>query len=1399
MNPKFIRLPAIALALFLMASSALAANLSSTTSLSISNQAPAFTAGPSDNGSSAATPTNAGQNVTLTATATDPNGDQWYLAVCKTDSVSAGSNAAPTCPGGSWAVSPSPLASGSQATLTYTTQNSDPESNDWYAFACDKVQGTGLCSAASQGGGTVTTAIGSENDFANATVLQADGKIIEAGYTTNGGQYDFALARHNTNGTIDSSFGTHGKVTTGFSGMAYSLPYGIALQSDGKIVESGSCFNGSVWFFCIARFNPDGSLDPSFGSGGKVTEQINGNSSFGESVTIQSDKKIVVVGSATISGLNRFALLRLNQNGTPDSGFGAGGMVTTAIGSTNDAAYAIALQGDGKIVAAGNSNNGTNLDFALARYNTDGSLDSTFGTGGKVTTDFSGDDYIPTGGVAVQSDGKIVAAGNTHNTDFALARYNTDGSLDSTFGMGGKVTTAIGLHAGGLGVILQADGKPVVVGFSYDGSTHHFALARYNTDGSLDSGFGTNGMTTTLIGQDSSGYGLALQADGKLVATGDSDNGSNTNFALTRYNTDGTLDQGFGPNGSPFYVNHAPSLGTVAIGPTCGSTATIDPGNSRSAKVTSAYGSGDTWLNSVTTQSDGKIVAAGNSYNGSSYVFFIARYNSDLTPDTSFGTGGTVTLLPGGADAWGSQVSVAIQPTDQKIVVAGRAYISGGFDFAVARFNTDGSPDTSFGTGGKVITNVANHYNQANAVAIQSDGKIVAVGTAGNGSNEDFAVVRYNTDGSLDTSFNGTGKVMTSIGDGDEEAWGMALQSDGKIVAAGFSNNGSSKDFAAVRYNANGSLDTTFNSTGKVTTSFGSGDDQAWGVAIQSDRKIVAAGQGYNGSNLDAAVVRYNTDGSLDTSFNGTGKVMTSIGDGDDEFSGVAIQPDGKIVGAGSGGFGSNYYFAAVRYDTNGSLDSSYGTGGITTTVFGGTDDVADAAILQSDGKMISAGYSLHDIALVRYTSSGALDDLSGYGCAQAAVTDPDANAASSLVDVHVCSTDSFSNGACTGTELCSIKGARSGDSAQCVINGLVPIPTMHGTYPAYVFTVDSNGFQGTGSPTESYAVTDTPPYISDASDYSVSDITLTAGQSTAKTYTVTVKDDNGDTDLVNSATGYLYNGSAIFTDGACPPHENNCYESTPCSLSGNTDYSGPGLGMPASNEATATCDLTVWFNTRAGSNWFFHVNPADGNGNNSDSPDSNGIQVFPLQALNVSTPSNAIAYGTIVLGGTSDGKAITLQNYGNQVMDVLVQGTDMTRTGGGSIDHANQRWSNTAQDFNYADGNILTDNASGATTKALGCADLNLSVRSDHASSIGSDQPLFWKLMIPSTLTAGTYSGTDTLISAANDQCSDNPGACVSTPFCDSVCGHFGTGYSADGGATCYSDSSCSNNCVQE
>ena len=391
--------------------------------------------------------------------------------------------------------------------------------------------------------GVETTAVGpGGNDVAYALIQQtADHKLVAAGFSFDGAQNRFAVARYTTSGTLDLAFGTNGKVTTPI-GAKDDKAHALALQSDGKLVAAGSTNDGTQNRFALARYTTAGALDGAFGTGGLVTTPIGAKDDEAFALALQSDGKLVAAGFTNDGVQNKFALVHYNADGALDAtGFGTGGKVTTPIGAKDDKAYALALQPDGKLVAAGYTDDGTQKRFALVRYNADGSLDATgFGSGGIVTTAIGAKDDEAFA-LAIQTDGKLVAAGYTDDGTqkrFALARYTTAGVPDGTFGTGGIVTTAVGTTDDQIhGLALQSDGKPVVAGYSFDGSQYLFALARYTTNGALDASFGRIGGTvTTPVGStEDEAYALIVQTDGKLVAAGRSIVSGQSQFALARY------------------------------------------------------------------------------------------------------------------------------------------------------------------------------------------------------------------------------------------------------------------------------------------------------------------------------------------------------------------------------------------------------------------------------------------------------------------------------------------------------------------------------------------------------------------------------------------------------------------------------------------------------------------------------------------------------------------------------------------------------------------------------------------------------------------------------------------------------------------------------------------------
>lgn len=388
--------------------------------------------------------------------------------------------------------------------------------------------------------GYVTTSFSFFDDWCYALLVQPDGKIVVAGEFGNGYDFDFAIIRYNDDGTLDNTFGVSGSVIIPI-GNGDDIAYDIALQPDGKIVAAGTTLNGFNKDIALVRCNSNGTLDSTFGTAGMTITDIGGANDKANAIILQNDGKILVAGSTFVSSYNNFSVLRYTDNGILDTTFGTGGISISDIGNSDNGIMDIALQTDNKIVVAGWSSNGVPFyyDFAVARLDTNGILDNSFGQNGYVITAVVSS-LNSASAIAIQQDGKIVVAGLAiiGYEDFAVVRYNIDGTLDNSFGTGGKVTTAVGNSRDiANDMVVQPDGRIILAGYSYNGSTNNnTSLVRYNTDGTLDASFGVNGKTIQPIGtHDNGAWAIALQPDGKILTGGWSSEGGDNEMAVARF------------------------------------------------------------------------------------------------------------------------------------------------------------------------------------------------------------------------------------------------------------------------------------------------------------------------------------------------------------------------------------------------------------------------------------------------------------------------------------------------------------------------------------------------------------------------------------------------------------------------------------------------------------------------------------------------------------------------------------------------------------------------------------------------------------------------------------------------------------------------------------------------
>lgn len=409
------------------------------------------------------------------------------------------------------------------------------------------------------------------------------------------------------------------------------------------------------------------------------------------------------------------------------------------------------------------------------------------------------------------------------------------GDLDLLFGINGKVITATGFSDEANAVALQADGKIVVAGYTTAFGAGGL-VARYNIDGSLDTSFGNGGIVIPAgHGHGTHFKAVVVQPDGKIIAAGhfpEPGGCPGWRARIVRLNPDGSLDPTFNADGFP--------AGAWEF----------------------FFGCDATYFNSLALQPDGKIVIAGSTYdNGPDLDVAVIRLTANGELDTTFNLDGLATYSIGTDDE--ESFSVAVNPANGKIVVAGYTINSAGNkDMAFIGLTPSGLYDFAFGTSGKLTINFANRNDEVNAVLFRSDGKILAGGyaapTALQPLDHHFAVLRLTSNGKLDTTF-GKGYTLTNFGSYQDAVSALAVQADGKIVAVGKSENpsGTYANFALARYGVDGGLDLTFGTQGKLTTDFLGGADYGRGVAIQSDGKIVAAGSAANGSDLEIAVARY--------------------------------------------------------------------------------------------------------------------------------------------------------------------------------------------------------------------------------------------------------------------------------------------------------------------------------------------------------------------------------------------------------------------------------------------------------------------------------------------------------------------------------------------------------------
>ena len=691
------------------------------------------------------------------------------------------------------------------------------------------------------------------SDHARAVAVQSDGRIVVAGYSAYATRSAAYVIRYRSNGRLDATFGEDGvlHVVGLFKAMA------VALDAQGRIVVAGTSRSGD--HIAVARYLPDGAPDTTFG-GGWVITPVTDDDDIAYAVAIDHAGRIVVSGSSCCFLSNAMIVARYNPDGTPDNTFDGDGVTTTPIGSGWDAGSAIAVQGDGKIVTCGRFSSGKSLELAIVRYNSDGSLDESFNGDGTVTngTSRAGEDECRD--LAIQSDGKIIAAGASYTEKdmrYLVLRYESTGKLDAAFGDGGAVVGKLDSRNVTLeGIALQLDGRVVVAGSAFDDEVTGRFVARLGAAGNLDAKFGEDGTIFARGGKSSdTARALLLQPDGRLLVAGNAREDSELFGAIGRYEHDGTPDRTFG------------NAGIVALD--------------------------DGAITALGLQTDGNVLALKTVLGNAA----IARYDDTGNIDVGFGTRGRTFLPTDGGTEW-----LDLTVDGDSAIAAGRRQLSDRAELRVARLDENGALDVDFGRRGVATFPLGPVLPQRVRIITQSPGRLVAAADTTQG----IHLSRLLEGGRQDPDFSYPSAAL--VADDDAVVDSLAIQPDGKLVVGGMNPSG----VFVMRVQADGSIDERFGSGGVVSVPGFVGELAASRVAVRGDAKILVGTDGYNGIDTDFLVTLLHPDGRRDTDFGVEGVLSADLGG--DALEGVALQRDGKFVVVGSNVSDSGADIAILRY-----------------------------------------------------------------------------------------------------------------------------------------------------------------------------------------------------------------------------------------------------------------------------------------------------------------------------------------------------------------------------------------------------------------------------------------------------------------------------------------------------
>ncbi|MCH4293505.1 Ig-like domain-containing protein [Shewanella sp. 3B26] len=802
-------------------------------------------------------------------------------------------------------------------------------------------------------------------DVSDRVVVDAMGRTLMVGSSEPGVEQNdvINIERRLDDNSLDASFGNGGKVQ--ISDASYRL-FGMVITTDSqdRILVAGTSSNSEMRLY---RLLADGALDTSFGVGGETIFDISGSAPHPTSILSDAQGRIYLGGRVPQTGWDAF-VARFDASGNIDTNFNSSGYQILGQAGNDDLINALAFAGDGALLAAGH----IAFKSSLFRFNEDGSFDANFGTSGMVTVSRSATQSNEAYDLAVDANGKILVTTNENASDqdtteiFNLYRYNSDGTLDTGFADNGW----FGLDVNGQGnsgsntstrIKIDSQGRIVLGGKIYNGNTSHMALLRLSNSGVLDTGFGTNGIGSYYLepgNANSDPVLIQLDANGNLDIFSHQ-TGYSDDLGWIKVDANGHATRPFAKDG-------------VVIAGADDLTVPFDAGES---------------YNLVRVDAEGRTLVVGYGQDSTKTTgsdAIVRRYNADGSLDTSFASGGAYQLHVGSADT----------VRDLQFDAAGNIWLLGLFEwnnnqFFLNKLNASGQPDASFGTDGLLTVSGLKPV----ALTLHGDGSMVVLG-------DKFNLMRLHADGSTDTSFGSNGLF---------EAQGLAYNdyssfagedSQGRILLAGYKYVGGDRPSMAMRVNADGTLDTSFGTDGVTIytlpnefTAYGSTSHAE--AMIEGDTLWLAVSGGGNSTEEFNYLLRLDASGVVDTNFNGGTPVQFGAG----QFlypQNMQKDSAGRFLFAGWVGTDTYDLSFVQRLNADGTPDETFATSGVQTFDFGNGVDFESLAI-KPNGDLVAAGYYMlnNDRGILVHLTENSAPVISG-----SPATSIDQNAAYEFIPV---------------------------------------------------------------------------------------------------------------------------------------------------------------------------------------------------------------------------------------------------------------------------------------------------------------------------------------------------------------------------------------------------------------